>query len=210
MISNIQYIQSQFILKLFVLAIININVIFSFIYLNTIDGHGKILDLFTTAMNKIISTKYFPNAYGYGQQSIFALQNQSDSNQNMTHLDLTPNNITRLFSTSSGNSLDVSVEPTPIPIKIDNKTKFKIYFYQLNSSQIQVHVDYDFIIIKDDREVFSAAKQIQQPLLHTAEGIVTIPYQFITNGNYTLKVLIFGINFIPISPEESTFKITVD
>ncbi len=208
-INDILKIKSRSVFKLLIIMTISLNTMFIVIYLSTINGHAKIVNSLLLVTNEFFLTPSFSNVYGYPQQDVFAVQNQSNSESTPSNA-ITSTNITNLFSTSSGNSLDIKVEPTPIPIRLDDTTKFKIYFYELNSSQIQVHVDYDFVIIKDGTEVFSAAKKIQQPLLHTAEGIVTIPYKFVSSGNYTLKVLIFGINFIPISPEESTFNIFVN
>lgn len=209
--NSILNIKHNFIFKSSLMMISILSLIFFLsVYFINVDEHVKIFESFTSNIDKNLPTLSLPNIYGDQNKSIFAVQNQSDSNQNTTIYLTTIKNASSLFSTSSGNSIDVKVEPIPIPIIVKDQTKFKISFYQVNSSQIQVHVDYDFIIFKDNKEMFSAAKQIQQPLLHTAEGMVTIPYQFINPGEYDLKILIFGINFIPISLEESTFKISVN
>ena len=73
----------------------------------------------------------------------------------------------------------------------------------------QPHVDYDFIIIKGGKEVFKASQQAGQPNqpLHTAEGIVTIPYAFQDLGDYTAKVSVMGILFNPIKPESTEFTV---
>ena len=65
--------------------------------------------------------------------------------------------------------------------------------------------------MKDGEEIFNAALP-GQPLLHTAEGVVTIPqppYQFPGNGEYSIMILVHAINFLPIAPETSTFPITI-
>ena len=78
---------------------------------------------------------------------------------------------------SSGGSIDVALETTPNPVKSGEKTQYKITFLKKNTDTVQVHVDYDFMILKDNNtEVFRASQQTGQPLLHTAEGIVTIPF----------------------------------
>jgi hypothetical protein len=44
-----------------------------------------------------------------------------------------------------------------------------------NAYNVQVHVDYILNILKENvKEMFRASKQIEQPLRHTAEGIITI------------------------------------
>jgi hypothetical protein len=66
------------------------------------------------------------------------------------------------------------------------------------------------MILKDNNtEVFRASQQTGQPLLHTAEGIVTIPFVISEPGRYTPRVSVTGINFIPISTEYAEFPITV-
>jgi hypothetical protein len=113
-------------------------------------------------------------------------------------------------TTTSGGTLDVLLEPSPNPIKNAQDTKFKVTFLQKGTDTVQVHIDYDFIILKDNStEVFRASKQTGQPLLHTAEGVVTIPFTFQDAGNYIIKVPVMGINFIPISTEYSEFPIKV-
>ena len=81
-----------------------------------------------------------------------------------------------MISETNGKSLDIKISPSVSPIKSQGEIKFKITFLQPNSDKVQVHVDYDFTVIHDDDEIFSASKQTGQPLLHTAEGTVTIPY----------------------------------
>ncbi len=80
------------------------------------------------------------------------------------------------FQSTNGGSLDVNISPSQA---IDiNEVKFKINYLEPGTDNIQVHVDYDFQILNNGEEIFSAAKQISQPLLHTAEGSVTIHLPF--------------------------------
>ena len=116
---------------------------------------------------------------------------------------------TGIKNKTSGNSLDILVKLTDIP-STNKETKFKIFFYQPDTEQIQVHIDYDLLIFKDGSQIFSAAQQTGQPLLHTAEGMVTIPFSFPSVGEYNVKVNLYGINFIPLNPEEITFNISVN
>lgn len=113
-----------------------------------------------------------------------------------------------LSQSTSGGSLDVNITSFEV-INKDKEVKFKINFLEPNTDKIQVHVDYDFQVLQNGKEVFSAAKQINQPLLHTAEGSVTIPFTFSSPGVYSIKVPVLGINFIPINPEYAEFKFDV-
>jgi hypothetical protein len=114
-------------------------------------------------------------------------------------------------TTTSGDTLDVKLEPSPNPIKSGQDTKFKISFLKKGTDTVQVHIDYDFIILKDNAtEVFKASQQTGQPLLHTAEGIVTIPFTLEDPGSYTIRVPMMGINFIPMATEYADFAVKVE
>ena len=114
-----------------------------------------------------------------------------------------------MISETNGKSLDIKISPSVSPIKSQGEIKFKITFLQPNSDKVQVHVDYDFTVIHDGDEIFSASKQTGQPLLHTAEGTVTIPYSFLSSGLYMVKISVLGINFVPINPESADFTFEV-
>jgi hypothetical protein len=114
-------------------------------------------------------------------------------------------------NSTSGNSVDVLVEPT---WNDGGQANFRVSFLRPGTDALQEHIDYTFAIMKDGEEVFNAALP-GQPLLHTVEGRVTIPqspqppYQFPGNGDYSLMISVHGINFLPITPETSTFPIAV-
>jgi hypothetical protein len=115
------------------------------------------------------------------------------------------------ISSTSGGTLDVKLESTPNPIKSGQETNYKVTFLQKGTDTVQVHIDYDFIILEDNNiEVFKASQQIGQPLLHTAEGIVTIPFTLEEAGNYTIKVSVMGINFIPMTTEYADFPVKIE
>ena len=113
-----------------------------------------------------------------------------------------------LFQSTTGGSLDVNIT-SPEVINKEKEVKFKINFFEPTTDKIQVHVDYDFQVLNNGKQIFSAAKQINQPLLHTAEGSVTIPFMFSSSGVYSIKIPVLGINFIPINPEYAEFKFVV-
>jgi len=112
---------------------------------------------------------------------------------------------------TSGGTLDVELEPISSSIESGQETNYKVTFLQKGTDIIQVHVDYDFIILKDNTtEVFRASQQTGQPLLHTAEGIVTIPFTLEDPGSYTIRVPVMGINFIPMATENADFHVNVE
>jgi hypothetical protein len=117
-----------------------------------------------------------------------------------------------LRKTTSGGAVDISLQPSPEPPTNNAQSQFKVSFLKKGTSSIQPHIDYDFVIMKNGKEVFSASNQTGQAgkPLHTAESVVTIPYKFSDTGNdYSIKVSVYGILFNPIRPESVEFPIKV-
>ena len=110
-------------------------------------------------------------------------------------------------TSTDGKSLNVKIEPSPFPVTAGD-VKLKISFLQ-PTNIVQVHIDYDVSIMKDNQEIFRASSVTGQPLLHTAEGVVTIPYKFDQPGKYLITVSVMGINFIPIRTEVANFNLDV-
>jgi hypothetical protein len=110
---------------------------------------------------------------------------------------------------TDGKSLDIDLQIQPFPVTQSGNSQFKITFLQPSSKAVQVHVDYDLSISKMNSEVFRASSSTGQPLLHTAEGIVSIPYKFSQEGQYSVQVSVMGINFIPIKTEQALFDLKV-
>jgi hypothetical protein len=110
---------------------------------------------------------------------------------------------------TDGNSVNIDLQIQPFPISKNEDSQFMITFLQPSSQTVQVHVDYDFAITNNDSEVFRASTKTGQPLLHTAEGIVKIPYKFDQGGEYSLQVTVMGINFIPIKTEQALLDLKV-
>jgi hypothetical protein len=113
---------------------------------------------------------------------------------------------------TSGGALDVILQLSPQPVVHTAPTSLKVEFMTKGSGTVQPHIDYD-LTIKDSngKQVFSASQlagQSGKPL-HTAEGIVTIPYIFQGPGDYSVSVPIYGILFNPIRPESADFTIKV-
>ena len=112
-------------------------------------------------------------------------------------------------SPTDGNSLNIDLQIQPFPITKNEDSQFMISFLRPPSQTVQVHVDYDFAITNNNNEVFRASTITGQPLLHTAEGVVKIPYKFTQDGEYSLQVSVMGINFIPIKTEQALFDLNV-
>jgi hypothetical protein len=113
---------------------------------------------------------------------------------------------------TSGGSLNVILQPSPYPVVKGTQTNLKVSFDQKGSSVVQPHIDYDLTILKDSKQVFQASALAGHPNqpLHTAEGIVTIPYAFQQPGGYALNITVYGILFNPIRPESVQFPISLN
>jgi hypothetical protein len=110
---------------------------------------------------------------------------------------------------TNGTSVDIDLQIQAFPVTKNVDTQFMITFLQPSTQTVQVHVDYDFVISKMNNEVFRASSKTGQPLLHTAEGIVKIPYKFEEGGQYSVQISVMGINFIPIKTEQALFDLKV-
>lgn len=113
---------------------------------------------------------------------------------------------------TSGGSLNVILQPSPFPVVKSSQTNLKVSFDQKGSSTVQPHIDYDLTIMKDGKQVFQASALAGHPNqpLHTAEGVVTIPYTFQQQGGYLTNITVYGILFNPIRPETAEFPISVN
>jgi hypothetical protein len=110
-------------------------------------------------------------------------------------------------ATSKG-TLDISLAPT---WNEGGQATFAVSFLDPGTETLHQHQDYDLRILKDGQQVFGAANQTGQAVLHNVEGTSTIPYTFQENGDYTIQVYLAGTGISPTIPtdEEATFPITV-
>ena len=105
-------------------------------------------------------------------------------------------------------TLDIRLEPV---WSESGEANFNVAFFNPGTESVHQHQDYDFRILKDGQQVFSAANQTGQAVLHNVEGTLTVPYTFQQNGEYTIQVYLAGTGIAPTIPtdEEATFSITV-
>ena len=113
-----------------------------------------------------------------------------------------------MTQTTSKGTLDISVEPT---WNENANASFKVSFLNPGTDTLHQHQDYDFRILKNGNEVFSAAKQSGQSLIHNAEGTITVPYLFQEQGEYKIQIYLAGTGISPTIPtdEEVLFPIQV-
>jgi hypothetical protein len=112
-----------------------------------------------------------------------------------------------MVTTTNKGTLDIRLAPT---WNEGGQATFTVSFLNPGTDTVHVHQDYDFRILKDGQQVFGAANQTGQAVLHNVEGTLTVPYTFQENGDYTIQVYLAGTG-IPAIPtdEEATFPITV-
>jgi hypothetical protein len=154
-----------------------------------------------------VSFAYFVNntLYDNGTSQVGSVNDTNGSSNITKSVTISSQNVK---IPTDGGSVDVLVQPSPFPLTIGD-SKFKVSFFQPSSETIQVHIDYDVVIKQLNKEIFRASALTGQPLLHTAEGVVTIPFKFNSSGNYTLEVVVMGINFVPIRTEYASFDFNV-
>src|ERR687898_2992019 len=113
-----------------------------------------------------------------------------------------------MVKTTSKGTLDIRLAPT---WSEGGQAAFTVSFLSPGTETVHEHQDYDFRILKDGQQVFSAANQTGQAVLHNVEGTLTIPYTFQENGDYTVQVYLAGTGIAPTIPtdEEATFPLTV-
>ena len=127
-----------------------------------------------------------------------------------THAQTSPGIMKKI--TSGAGSLIVLVQPAPYPIIKGVQTNLKVTFDQKASNTVQPHIDYDLTISTIcGKRVFQASTLAGHPNqpLHTAEGVVTIPYTFQQADGYVLNATVYGILFSPINPESAKFTMNV-
>jgi hypothetical protein len=112
-----------------------------------------------------------------------------------------------MVKTTSKSTLDIGLAPT---WNEGGQATFTVSFLNPGTDTVHQHQDYDFRILQGGQQVFSAASQTGQAVLHNVEGTLTVPYTFQENGDYTVQVYLAGTG-IPAIPtdEEATFPITV-
>jgi len=104
-------------------------------------------------------------------------------------------------STDKG-TINVGFSTEPANPNPGEQTQLKISFLNKQNS-IQPHIDYRVSVIQDGNQIFGI------PVTHTAEGAVSIPFQFQNNGTYQVTVEVEGILFEPIPPENASFTVNV-
>ncbi len=112
-----------------------------------------------------------------------------------------------MLKTTDKETLDIRLVPT---WSEGGQATFTVSFLNPGTETLHEHQDYDFRILKDGQQVFSAASQTGQAVLHNVEGTLTVPYTFQENGDYTVQLYLAGIGLPAIpSDEEAIFPITV-
>jgi hypothetical protein len=161
------------------------------------------------ALNATNATSSATNATSSATNATSSATNATSSATNATLSKTIQITSAETKEATDGKSVDIDLQIQPFPVTQSGNSQFKITFLQPSSQTVQVHVDYDLSISKMNSEVFRASSSTGQPLLHTAEGIVSIPYKFSQEGQYSVQVSVMGINFIPIKTEQALFDLKV-
>ncbi|MDE1832068.1 MAG: PEFG-CTERM sorting domain-containing protein [Thaumarchaeota archaeon] len=103
---------------------------------------------------------------------------------------------------TSAGTLNISFETNPATPNPGDQTELKISFLNKQNT-VQQHIDYRVSMTQGGNQVFGTQ------VTHTAEGSVSIPFQFQSAGTYQVTVEVQGILFQPIPPETASFTVVV-
>ncbi len=109
----------------------------------------------------------------------------------------------QIVSTDKG-TLKVGISTVPQNPNPGDQARLQIEFINPKTNAIQEHIDYTVSITKDSNTVFGPIQ-----LTHTSQGIVTIPVEFMKNGEHKVVVDVLGILFQPIPSEKATLTINI-
>jgi hypothetical protein len=105
-----------------------------------------------------------------------------------------------------------SINSTTLDNGGDEAKLFRIAFIDPTTLLVQRHIDFDFTIINDDRETFRLSNMSGQPNfpIHSSKGWEIVPViidGFPKSEEYLFKIVVQGISFYPITPEEAKFRV---
>ena len=109
----------------------------------------------------------------------------------------------QMVKPTSAGTLNIGFSTDPATLNPGDPAQIKINFINKQTNLTQVHVDYKISVMQGTNQVFGI------PITHTAEGAVSIPFQFQTAGTYQVTVQVEGILFQPIPPETAVFTIDI-
>ena len=118
----------------------------------------------------------------------------------------------RSVNTSSLEVTLESINNTTLDNGGDEAELFRIAFIDPTKNMVQRHIDFDFTIIKDDREIFRLSNMSGQPNfpIHSSKGWEIVPVimeGFTKSEEYLFEIVVQGISFYPITPEEAKFRV---
>jgi hypothetical protein len=104
---------------------------------------------------------------------------------------------------TSDGTLKIGLSTDPANPNPGDQAQLKIDFINKQTNYVQHHIDYKVTIMKETNQVYGTS------ILHTAEGSITIPFQFTNAGIFQVIVEVDGILFQPIPPDTAQFTVTV-
>jgi hypothetical protein len=104
---------------------------------------------------------------------------------------------------TSGGTIDVGFATDPVNPTPGGATNLLISFINKSTHAIQPHIDYKVAVMEGSNQICGT------PILHTAEGSITIPCQLPDAATYQVVVEVDGILFQPIPPETATFTVNL-
>ena len=170
-------------------------------FLNT---HARILE-FPTQSCYIFLVLFLGMIFGFNMVCVFPLYGQGNNEEII---------FSRSVNTSSLEITLESINCTTLDKGGDEAELLRIAFMDPTKNMVQRHIDFDFTIFKEDREIFRLSNMSGQPNIpiHSSKGWEIVPVvieDFIKSEEYLFKIVVQGISFYPITPEEAKFRIQV-
>lgn len=109
----------------------------------------------------------------------------------------------QVIKPTSGGTIDVGFATDPANPIPGNSTNLMISFINKSTQAVQPHIDYKVAVMEGSNQICGT------PVLHTAEGSITIPCQLPDAATYQVVVEVDGILFQPIPPETATFTVNL-
>lgn len=106
--------------------------------------------------------------------------------------------------------LDINLDIS-FPERKDTATVFTITFSDPVTGEVEEHVYYDFLLVKDDKNIFRAGTQggATVGIIHSVTGIEKQFFTFSETGSYTARIVIFGLKMVFVEQVTADFPVIV-
>ena len=119
--------------------------------------------------------------------------------------------IKNISTSTSDDKYFVNLQFGPETVRKGELSFFMVNLFN-NSGDKQIrmrHVGCDFIILKDEIELYKMSTKYGEPLFYAINGAMIVSFPFSESGNYTISIEVAGQYSIPITPVFANFSAIV-